>query len=474
MQHESLTEYTAVELAKLIASGDLSPVELTKAYLERIGKFDNILHSYITVCETEALAAAADAERSVRQKETLGPLHGLPLAVKDQYETQGILTTAGSLSLRDNFPNKDATTVKKAKAAGAILLGKLNMTQFASGYGDPFQFPEPKNPWNLDYDTIGSSNGSAIAIAASLCAISFGEDTGGSIRCPSSACGVVGLRPTWGRVSRHGVMPLSWSMDTGGPITRSVEDSAVLLEVMAGYDPCDLQTSKLPVPKYRDSLANGISGMRIGLLREFLDPEFVDQEVIDAVRTSAQLLAGYGAIVEDISLPMLQKVGLAAGPITSSDAGHVHLDRLRKTPEIYSPRLRTKFIAGALIPSQPLQQATRIRTIMRYQWLELFNKFDVVISPTILYKMNPAKYEKPAAPSEGILSKFGKGSGDSTIVAAFLGTPALTVPCGFDSNGLPMGLHIMSGHFKEEKILRVGFQYEQATDWHTKRPFLNQ
>ena len=307
MKHESLTEYTAVDLAKFIASGELSPVEVTKAYLERIDKFDPSLNSYITVCEKEALEAAVRAERSVQHKETLGPLHGLPFAVKDQYETEGILTTAGSQSLKDNVSKKDATAVKRAKAAGAILLGKLNMTQFASGYGDPFQFPEPKNPWNADYDTIGSSNGSAIAIAASLCALSFGEDTGGSIRCPSSACGVVGLRPTWGRVSRYGVMPLSWSMDTGGPITRTVEDSALLLEVMAGYDPYDPQTSRLPVPQYKDSLSKGISGMRIGLLQEFLDPEFVDQEVIDAIRTAATLLSDCGATIEDVSLPILQK-----------------------------------------------------------------------------------------------------------------------------------------------------------------------
>jgi aspartyl-tRNA(Asn)/glutamyl-tRNA(Gln) amidotransferase subunit A len=474
MQHESLTDYTAVTLAKLIASGELSPVELTKAYLERIDKYDHILHSYITVCKTEAMEAAKRAERSVQQKEPLGPLHGLPLAVKDQYETEGVLTTAGSLNLRHNIPKRDATTVKRAKAAGAILLGKLNMSQFASGYGDPFQFPDPKNPWNLDYDTIGSSNGSAIAIAASLCTLSFGEDTGGSIRCPSSACGVVGLRPTWGRVSRYGVMPLSWSMDTGGPITRTVEDSAILLEVMAGYDPSDPQTSKLPVPTYKESLSNGISGMRIGLIQEFLDPEFVDQEIINAVRSAAKVLSGQGATLEDVSLPILQKVGLAAGPVTSNDAGHVHLERLRKNPGIYSPRLLTKLLAGALIPSQTLQQANRIRTVMRHQWLELFKNFDVLISPTILYKMNKATYEKPAIPSAGVLSKFGKGSGDSTIVAAFLGTPALTVPCGFDSNGLPIGLHIMSSHFKEEEILRVGFQYEQATDWHTKRPLLKE
>ena len=347
------------------------------------------------------------------------------------------------------------------------------MTQFASGHGDPWQYGNPpRNPWDLERDTIGSSNGSAIAIAASMCAISLGEDTGGSIRCPSSATGVVGFRPTWGRVSRYKIHSLSWSMDTGGPITRTVEDAAMMLNVIAGYDSRDTLTSKLPVPDYTACLNTDIKGKRIGLIQEFMDPEFTDAQVIQAVSAAAKHLESLGATVEEVSLPMLRDVRLLASPVTGSDAGHVHTERLRNSPDDYGRHLRLRLIVDLLIPGHILQAATRVRSIMRREWLKLLKPFDVLISPTLMFTLGKIKYAEPITTREQAEGRFGKGTGDATIIAAFLGTPAMTVPCGFDSNGVPIGLQFMASNFQEEKMFNIGHAYEQSTPWHNRRPAL--
>ncbi|MCZ6535336.1 MAG: amidase [Chloroflexi bacterium] len=473
MDSSRLTQLSGTELAKLIASKELSPVEVTEAYLERIDALDSRLNAYITVCREEALAAARKAEEAVVRGDKLGPLHGLPLGVKDQFETRGVLTTSGSRSLGDNVPKTDATVVARAKGAGAILIGKTTMTQFASGLGDHWQYGDPpRNPWDLERDTIGSSNGSAIGIAASMCAISLGEDTGGSIRCPASATGVVGLRPTWGRVSRHGMHGLSWSMDTGGPITRTVEDAALMMNAIAGYDPQDSLTSKLPVPDYTRSLSTDLRGVRVGLLRELTDPEFTNEEVVQAVSDAAKQLEGLGATVEETSLPLLREVGAVAGPVTGSDSAYVHRNGLRNRPEDYGRNLRLRLTVSSLIPGHVLQKAMRARALVRREWLKLFQRFDVLLSPTLMFTLGKIEYVEPITTREQAQRRFGKGTGDATITAPFVGTPAMTVPCGFDSNGVPIGLQIMGSHFQEEKVLKVGHAYESSTPWHSRRPAL--
>ena len=295
MNSDILTQLSGAEIAQRIRDKDLSPVEVVEGYLERIDRYDDVLHSYITVCRDEALAAARQAEQAVLQGESLGPLHGLPLSVKDQMDTAGVLTTAGSTILGDYVPTEDATLIARAKTAGAILLGKLNMTEYAAGQGDPFKYGDPvRNPWDLERYPGSSSSGSGIAMAASLCAIALGEDTGGSIRGPASFCGIVGLRPTWGLFSRDRVWPISWSMDAVGPMTRTVEDTALLTGAIAGYDPKDPQTSRLPVPDYVAEMSRGVGGLRIGLIQELLNPENVDAEVLQAVRAAASQLGELG------------------------------------------------------------------------------------------------------------------------------------------------------------------------------------
>jgi len=471
MDSEFLTRVTAAELARLIANKKLSPVEVTQAYLERIDQFDSHFDSYITVCQEEALQAALEAEQAVMRDDRLGSLHGLPLAVKDQFATKGILTTAGSKILADHVPEEDATVVARARSAGAILLGKHNMTEFAAGLGDRFKYGEPRNPWDRRRTAGGSSTGSAIAIAASLCAIALGEDTGGSIRGPASLTGIVGVRPSWGRVSRHGLVPISWSMDTAGPMTRTVEDAALLMKVVAGFDPKDNLTTRLSVPDYVEGLNTNLQGIRVGLIQEFMDEGFVNTEVLCAVRAAADQLEALGCVVEEISMPLLAEIGALMSVITGSDGAFVCREWLRARPEDFGPGLRRRWLTASLIPAQVLQKAMRIRAILRREWLKLFERFDVLLSPTTMAPAEVIEYESAIISREEAERRFGWRV-STTVPAALSGTPAMTVPCGFSAENLPLGLQIMTGRFQEALMFKVGHAYEQSTEWHTRRPSL--
>ena len=284
MEKQDIPFLSAADLSRLIQTKEVSPVEATEAYLERIEQVDSQLNSYVTVCRDEALEAAREAEGAIARGRYIGPLHGIPVAVKDQFYTKGIRTTAGSNLLQDFVPDYDATVVSGLKNAGAVVLGKLNLSEFA--LGESFHHPSgtPRNPWDLSRNPGISSSGSGAATAAFLCAASLGEDTGGSTRIPAAWCGLVGLRPTWGLVSRYGVFPVCWSMDTVGPITRTVEDCAITFQAIAGYDPNDPYTRNQPVPDYRQALSSGIEGLKVGLIREKVFTDDVVQEVRDNLR----------------------------------------------------------------------------------------------------------------------------------------------------------------------------------------------
>ena len=300
MEKADIPYLSATELSRLIEATEVSPVEATEAYLERIDALDSTFNSYITVCPEEALQAARDAEKAITRGNYLGPMHGIPMAIKDQFWTKGIRSTGGSKLLADFVPDEDATVVGALKRAGAIILGKTNLTEFA--IGGPHQYGIPRNPWNTEMRTGSSSSGSGAATAAFLCATSIGEDTGGSVRFPAAWCGVVGMRPSWGRVSRHGVMTGVWSMDTPGPISRTVEDAAVTLSAIAGHDPKDTYTWNTLVPDYRQALDGNVRGLRIGLVTDQMDSELVDGEVRGAVVKATSLLGEMAALVEG-SLP---------------------------------------------------------------------------------------------------------------------------------------------------------------------------
>ena len=291
------------ELSELIKNRTVSPVEVVEAYLERIDRLNSKLYAYLSVCREEALEAARESEQALIGGEHRGPLHGVPFAVKDQLNTAGIRTTSGTPIFNEFVPTEDATVIAKLKSAGAILLGKLNMTEFGTT-GLSHAFDTARNPWDLERYTGGSSSGSGGATAAFMCATSLGEDTGGSVRGPASWCGLVGLRPTWGRVSRHGLRPGMWSMDTIGPLTRTVEDCAITLQAIAGYDPHDTYTWDVAVPDYHQALNSNLAGTRVGVIKELLYTDLVEPEVREAVSRAAGSLAELGAQVEEVSIPI--------------------------------------------------------------------------------------------------------------------------------------------------------------------------
>ncbi|HEX6775893.1 MAG TPA: amidase, partial [Methylomirabilota bacterium] len=372
----------AARQAALIREKRLSPVELVTTYLDRIGRLDGHLRAFITVCSESALAEAERAEAEAAQGAWRGPLHGVPFAVKDQLDTAGVLTTSGSALLKLHVPSEDSTVVAQLRAAGGILLGKLNLTEFALGGTLRFPYGQPRNPWNPEHDPGGSSSGSGIAAAAALCSLTLGEDTGGSVRSPASYCGAVGLRPTWGRVSRHGCFPAAWSMDQVGPLTRTVEDCALVLTLIAGYDAKDPTSSRHDVPDYCATLAAGAKGTRIGVITELVEGAETQAEVREAVREAARGLAALGATVEDISLPLIPHAGAVFMALCDSEAAGRHKPWLASRPEEYDAGTRRRLVAAGLIPAVPLHRAARARALIREQVLEALGRFDLLLAPT--------------------------------------------------------------------------------------------
>jgi aspartyl-tRNA(Asn)/glutamyl-tRNA(Gln) amidotransferase subunit A len=460
----------ARQLAGLVRDRKVSPVELTRLYLDRIDRLDGRLRAYITVLPEAALASARRAEAAVMRGESLPPLHGIPYAVKDQFDTAGVRTTSGSRILESHVPAADATTIARLNAAGGILLGKLNLTEFALGGTQQFPFGQPRNPWNPDHDPGGSSSGSGIAVAAALCAASLGEDTGGSVRSPASFCGVVGLRPTWGRVSRHGSFPLSWSMDTPGPLGRTVEDAALLLQAIAGYDPKDPLTSRAPVPDYARALGDGVRGLRIGIIRELTFGADTEPEVRDAVVAAARKLETLGAATEEVSLRLVPLAGAIFMALADADGAGVHHRWLRTRAADYDQGTRRRLLTASLIPSAIQQRAARARALLRAEMLDLLARHDVLLCPTAHQAAPPIAAARAAITTrhEAAGRFFTRRS--YVTPAALAGTPAIAVPCGFTRSGLPISVQLIARRFDEATLLRVAHAYEQATDWSKRRP----
>ena len=469
---DDLAYLSAARLAALVKERQVSPVELVKMYLERIDRFDSRLRAYITVLPEAALEAARKAEAAVMRGESLGPLHGVPYAVKDQFATAGVRTTLGSRILEHQVPVEDATVVARLNEAGGVLLGKLNLTEFALGGTQRFPFGQPRNPWNVDHDPGGSSSGSGIAVAAALCAASLGEDTGGSVRTPASWCGVVGLRPTWGRVSRHGSFPLSWSMDTAGPLTRTVEDSARLLQVIAGYDPRDPLTSRRPVPDYSVALKDGVRGLRVGIIRELTFGTETEAEVRAAVVDAARRLEGLGAVMEEISLPLLSLAGAIFMALADSDGAGLHQHWLRTRPMDYDQGTRRRLLAASLIPAATYHQAARARALLRARLRDALGRYDLLLCPTAHQAAPPIATGRAAITTrQEVAGRFFTRRSYVTP-AALAGTPAIALPCGFTRSGLPISLQLLGRPFDEATLLRAAYAYEHDTDWSRRRPSL--
>jgi aspartyl-tRNA(Asn)/glutamyl-tRNA(Gln) amidotransferase subunit A len=452
-----LTFASAGELARLIAGKQVSPVEVVKAHLERITSLDGSLRCFITLTAEAAMAAAREAESAVTAGRPLGPLHGVPLGLKDLYDTAGVRTTGGSKILADRVPAADATVVRRLREAGMIVLGKLNMVEFAYGpEGRNPHYGHARNPWDAVTHRMagGSSSGSGVAVAARLAPVALGSDTGGSIRIPCSLCGLAGIKPTYGRVSRAGVLPLSWSMDHVGPMTRTVADSALVLGAMAGYDPADPTSSVLPVPDYAAALSGDVRGLRVGLLRAYF-LESATPEVRTAVETAARALEKAGAVVDEVALPGVGHVAAGALAVVATEAMTYHAEWLRTRAADYDPDVSSRLMVGAFVSGVHYVRGQQARALIRREVDEALARHDE--RDTTL------------------------GDGPSDIRSAlirltrpfnFSGHPACSVPCGFSGGGLPIGMQIVGRPFDEATVLRVGDAYQRVTDWHARRPVL--
>jgi aspartyl-tRNA(Asn)/glutamyl-tRNA(Gln) amidotransferase subunit A len=459
-----------IELARLIRTKAVSPVEVVQAHLDRIAASDGKLRAYITVTSESALASAKAAEAAVMSGATLGPLHGVPIALKDLYSTKGVKTTAGSRILGDWVPKDDASVVSRLAEAGAILLGKLNMHEFAYGpEGLNAHYGTTWNPWDAANHRVcgGSSSGSGAAVATGLCAGTLGSDTGGSIRIPASLCGITGIKPTYGRVSRAGVLPLAWSLDHVGPMCRSAADCALMLGVIAGYDPSDPTTTVLPVPDYGAALTGQMKGLRVGLLRSFF-LESADAPQRQAIEQAVKVLEGLGVSVQDVTLETVTLAAAASSAVIATEAYAYHEEWLRTRPLDYGADVRERLRVGAFVSGVDYVNGQRARTLMRNDVDTVLSKLDVLVAPT-----TPI-----AAPAVGV--EHAVINGESQPIRPALirftrpfnatGHPAASVPAGFTSEGLPIGLQIVGRPFDEATVLRVADAYQRATDWHARRP----
>jgi len=461
---KKLHHLTIHEAGKLLKDGELSPVELTQAFFDRIADTDDRLHSFITLLHENAMGEARAAEAEIRSGRYRGPLHGIPIALKDLYDTAGIRTTAGSRVDFDRVPTADSTPTARLKEAGSILLGKLAMHEFALGGPDwstPF---EPAcNPWNLDHITGGSSSGSGSSVASGQAMGALGSCTGGSIRGPASLCGIVGLKPTYGRVSRAGVVTLSWSQDHVGPMTWTVEDSAYMLQAIAGHDPKDPTSSKAIVPDYSLSLREDIRGKTIGLPRHYFfdaDPS-VNAEVVSVVEKAVGELEKLGAKIEEIELPSLEYVRAANTIIMVSEAFAFHEPNLKSRPQDFGDIVRARFRIGGMLSAGDYLQAQRCRQWSKREFAEALRKVDFFVTPTMT---QPAPAFEGYDPTDTIRGR--------SFTAPFnvTGLPAISVPCGFTEAGLPVGMQIAGKPFDEPGVIQVAYTYQQHARLYEQRP----
>ena len=444
---------------RLIRSGALSPSELVEAYVERIRRFDPRLNAFVTVTDERAAARATGLEAELARGRWRGPLHGIPIALKDNIDTAGVRTTAASAVFADRVPDADAEVVTRLERAGAIIVGKLNMHEFAYGATSAFTHTGPvRNPWDVDRIPGGSSGGSGAAVAARLCAGALGTDTGGSVRIPAAHCGIVGLKPTYGLASIRGIIPLSVSLDHVGPMCRTVADAALMLQALAGYDPRGIASIRATVPDYAGALLRRTSSLRLGVPRTpFYDD--VDPQIAEAVERAIGVLGDLAAGTRDVELPALPE----AGPVLV-EAYAYHADFLDERRELYDASTLARIEPGAEVSAADYAEALYALKLVRKAIARVFDDVDLLVTPTLpsLPIGIEAARETPDE-ATGILIR-------NTAPFNTYGTPAITVPCGFSREGLPIGLQISGRALGEVDVLALAHAYEQATDWHERTP----
>ena len=468
MDKNEIAFMSAAATAQAVKAGELSPVDAVQAYLDRIDRLDSRLAAYITVTREEALDAAQQVERQVSGGGDAGPLAGVPMAVKDQFWTDGILTSNGSRVYRDFVPTEDSTVVRRLKEAGATLLGKLNLSELAMGGTQNPPYGIPANPWDLARTPGESSSGSGVALSAHLCAASIGEDTGGSGRGPASYCGVVGLRPTFTRVSRYGMTHMCWFMDAAAPMTKTVEDCAIVLGAIAGYDERDPYTSRRPVPDYAASLGGGVEGLRVGLIRELHQSPDMHPEVRAAIESGLDVFRGLGATIHEVSIPLVELAGAIFVGVADTEGAGARDEILRTRAYELDQASRTRLLSASLVPFKLYNRAAKARVLLRQQFMEALNDVDILVSPTSpypapLHTALTARFES----AEDVRARFffrRAYTGCYSLTAL----PAISIPGGFTGDGLPIGLQLGARPFAEAMLFQAGHAYEQATTWHTR------
>jgi aspartyl-tRNA(Asn)/glutamyl-tRNA(Gln) amidotransferase subunit A len=450
------------EAARLIQRGELSPLDLARAYLERIGRLEPKLHSYITVTPDVALEQAKEAAA----KNQGGPLRGIPISYKDLIATAGIRTTAASRVYEHWIPEKDAFVVTQLRERGVVTLGKATLNEFAFSSGSEQEFiTQARNPWNLHADTGLSSSGSAVAVVAGLATASIATDSGGSIRMPASYCGVTGLKPTYGRIGRSGVVPLSYSCDHVGVITRSAEDAALLLTALAGRDPSDAASSDVQVPSSVELLSRNPRGLRLGVCPSYMEAAGVETEVAAAFENALEVFRSLGAVVREVEIPHLSYAPAADFTILRIEGFNAHIRNLRDKREKFGPSAFREIAVGGLLSTTDYYRALQARTLIAGELRRVFETTDVLVTPT--------------TPGTGIAGAYARSPRDPKVAksdVAYLapfnltGSPAISIPCGFTKAGLPVGLQLVGRAFDETTIISMAHGYQQATDWHRRRP----
>ena len=454
---------TITEVAERIRAREISPVELTEAQLNRIAALDGELKSYATVMAEQAMAAARAAEAEIAAGRYRGSLHGVPIAVKDLCFTTGVATMGGAQVLRDFVPDFDATVVRKLNDAGAIILGKLNLTEGAmAGYNPAFDIPI--NPWGADRWAGASSSGSGVATAAGLCYGSLGSDTGGSIRFPAAACGTVGIKPTWGRVSRYGVLALAESLDHVGPMTRSAADAGIMLQVLAGHDPNDPTSLRARVPAMLSGLGKGVEGIRIGVDERYIGDE-VDSEMAEATLSGARLLESMGAQLVTVEMPDTLPFSRAWAVLCSAEAAAAHRDTYPSRAEEYGPWFRGWLEKGHGYNAVDYAAANQVRLACNGILAGIFEEIDVLVCPSMTTpsgRVTPEELYGPMGDDEWTWGRF-------TIPYDFNGAPTISLPAGLSSEGLPLSIQFVGKHLAEPLLVQIGDAYERATG-HNLRP----
>ncbi len=466
MSNVELCNQPISEQARLIAQREISPVDLTNAYLDRIETANASLNCFLTVTADRARQEAKLAEAEIARQGPRGPLHGIPLAHKGIAVTKGINTTCGSKVLENFVPDYDATVIERLHAAGALLLGKLNMHEFATLVPSP-HFGPTQNPWRHGYNPGGSSSGSGAAVVAGLCAGALGTDTGGSIRIPAAYCGIVGLKATHGRISLHGVIPLAWSLDHIGPMTRSVKDAALMLQALAGYDPRDPMSRDVPVDDYTTPLNGDVRGLHLGIPAQFFS-DAIDPEVQQAFETAVDVLAGLGASVETVSLPDLENAWDTVQTLINGEANVWHEPYLSSQGDDYAPQVRKFLERGLPTLATDYVKAQQAKTRLHQEMLAACSHVDALLTPGTLTPAQPFGVRSVIIENREV--PLLRAIVSATSPFNLTGQPALTVPCGRSLSGLPLALQIVGKPFDEVTVLRIGHAYEARTPWHKQFP----